>query len=1025
MINLAIPIRGLLIAMVIECLLGPAYALDPDRSPSQYVRQEWSADSGLLASAVHAIGQSLDGYLWIGTDKGLIRFDGFNFLPAPLQSSITQNDPILGITTDSQGELWVRTQAAGIFRYTQGRFESVGSALGASLNQVTAMSRDNAGGALFSDLSSGLLRMRAGKAEVLASAQVLPGSAVTMSMTAMPDGRIWLGTLGVGLFYLENGKATRVTAGLPERKINCLLSVGNDELWVGTDHGLFHWSGNALTRVSLPDATSDIQVLTLLQDRDSNVWVGTSQGLLRSNAKGISFSWQDSVREDAAVNALFEDREGDIWVGGPRGLERIRDSAFLSYSSSIGLPSDHIGPIYVDSQNRVWFAPIEGGLYLMNDGKVQPIRVPGMSTDVVYSITAGDHDSIWLGRQQGGITRLRFADGVVTEQTYTAAEGLAQNSVYSVYQSRDGGVWAGTLSGGVSELKDGRFVTYTAANGLGTNTVAAIFETTDGTMWFATPNGLSSLSNGHWKTYGKADGLPSQDVNCLYQDSSGVLWIGTSGGLAFFKSGKISMPRSAPASIQQEIFGIAEDRNNGLWVATSQHVLRLQIDHFANGVLTVDDNGREYSLTDGLLSLGGVKRNSSVVADSSGKIWFSMSRGLSVIDPAHDSIGIAPAIAHIESVVADGKAIDVSGDVRIPPSRKRLTFGFTGISLAIPERVRFRYMLDGFDRRWSDPVETREAVYTNLTPGHYTFRLLARNSAGLWNGTETRLAFEVEPALWETWWFRLLSLAIVGSLGLFAYQFRLHTLTRQLNTRFEERLAERTRIAQELHDTLLQGVLSASMQLHVASDQLETHSPARPLVNRVLELLGHVVEDGRNAIRGLRLSKEGSQDLDQAFSRIPQELPAQTQADFRVVVEGTSRALHPVIRDEVYRIGREAVGNAFRHSGATNIRVELEYGAHEFRLLVQDDGCGIDSHLLRSGRDGHWGLSGMRERSEKIGAKLKVWSKVGDGTEVDLRVPARVAFTSNNAGGVARWFSRIRARRNHRHDKDEVTKSQR
>src|SRR5262249_32876158 len=204
--------------------------------------------------------------------------------------------------------------------------------------------------------------------------------------------------------------------------------------------------------------------------------------------------------------------------------------------------------------------------------------------------------------------------------------------------------------------------------------------------------------------------------------------------------------------------------------------------------------------------------------------------------------------------------------------------------------------------------------------------------------------------------------------------FRLHKLTSQLNARFEERLAERTRIAQELHDTLLQGVLSASMQLHVASDRVGTDSPAKPLLNRVLQLMGLVVEDGRNAIQGLRVSKDGAQDLDQAFSRLPQELVIQSQTDFRVVVEGTSRLLHPVIRDEVYRIGREAVANAFRHSGARTILVELEFGAHELRVLVSDDGCGIDPHVLRSGRKGHWGLSGMRERSEKIGAKLKVSS---------------------------------------------------
>jgi signal transduction histidine kinase len=242
----------------------------------------------------------------------------------------------------------------------------------------------------------------------------------------------------------------------------------------------------------------------------------------------------------------------------------------------------------------------------------------------------------------------------------------------------------------------------------------------------------------------------------------------------------------------------------------------------------------------------------------------------------------------------------------------------------------------------------------------------------------------------------------------------LRQLTHQLNLRFEERLAERTRIAQELHDTLLQGVLSSSMQLNVANDQLSSDSPAKSLIERVLELMGHVVEDGRNAVRGLRLTKERTQDLDEAFSRIPQELAVQEVADFRVIVEGTSRPLHPVIRDEVYRIGREAVINAFRHSGARNIEVELEYGLHELRIRIRDDGSGIDRQVLHAGRDGHWGLSGMRERAERIGARLKVWSRIASGTEVDLRVPGRVAFEASISGHESKWLPRWYAEKQER-----------
>src|SRR6266849_8244461 len=318
-------------------------------------------------------------------------------------------------------------------------------------------------------------------------------------------------------------------------------------------------------------------------------------------------------------------------------------------------------------------------------------------------------------------------------------------------------------------------------------------------------------------------------------------------------------------------------------------------------------------------------------------------------------------------------------------------------------------MLDSFDRTWSEPVATREAVYTNLGPGSYRFRLIASNGDGEWNGPEAVVAVTVAPAFWQTWWFRSACILVVGSGILLLYRFRLRRLTHQMNVRFEERLAERTRIAQELHDTLLQGFLSASMQLHVADDQLAADSPAKPLVNRVLTLMGRVIDEGRNAVRGLRSSTRGSHDLEGAFSSIQEEIANQQEVGFRVIVEGASRPLRPAIRDEVYVIGREALVNAFHHSRASDIEVELEYAASHLRVLVRDNGCGIDPETVRSGRDGHWGLSGMRERAERIGARFRVLSSASAGTEVEMSIPGNIAYeltSSNHRGG---WFSKLHA----------------
>ena len=357
--------------------------------------------------------------------------------------------------------------------------------------------------------------------------------------------------------------------------------------------------------------------------------------------------------------------------------------------------------------------------------------------------------------------------------------------------------------------------------------------------------------------------------------------------------------------------------------------------------------------------------------------------------------------------MADGMAITPMDSIRIPSAHKRITFAYTAVGLAVPERIRFRYFLESFDRQWSEPTAAREAVYTNLSPGPTVFIFLPAIATASGMARRRVVGFEVEPAFWQTWWFRSTVAVLLASIVLVSYRLHLHRLTGQLHMRFEERLAERTRIAQELHDTLLQGFLSASMQLHVADDQLPADSPAKPLINRVLTLMGRVIDEGRNAVRGLRSGDDDAYDLGQAFSRVAQELVIPQQVDFRVVMEGLPRALHPVIRDEVYRIGRESVVNAFRHSRASKIEVEVDYSAGNLRILVRDNGCGIDPQVLRAGRDGHWGLPGMRERAEKVGAKLRVWSRAAAGTEVELTVPGHVAFQSHESAHPRQRFARF------------------
>jgi ligand-binding sensor domain-containing protein/signal transduction histidine kinase len=997
--------RWLASGFTLVCWVGEVRALDPNHALSQYLREQWTTDRNFPGGAIDSITQTSDGYLWMGTANGLVRFDGVNF---HLTSSFSEfsGEPVSGLTTDSAGRLCVIFWGAGVLCDRGGKFVNLASTLRRTTLEGISSWRKEDGALVLTDLMDGILQVQGENVQVLAPRILLPPSLV-LALAETRDGKLWFGT-AAGLFYFAEGRTTRAK-GVSDKKINCLLPVGDRELWVGTSKGLYQWNGSLLSRVKLPQALADVQVLALVRDHDGNVWAGTTRGLLRINASGVSVNDEGSF-ESGAINALFEDREGNLWAGGGRGLERIRDGTFVTYAPAAGSSSKQDGPIYVDSANRTWFAPAGGGLYVMKDGHAHALQSSFVHDDVVYSIT-GRKNEIWLGTQRSGLKRFEYANEVTGAKAYTQENGLAENGVFAVYQSQGGAVWAGTLTGGVSKFIDGKFVTYTAADGLASNSVSAVLDTREGTVWFATPNGLSAFSRRRWKTYRTEDGLPSNSVNCLFEDSAGVLWIGTSRGLAFFKSGRVQIPRDTPDSLREETFGMSEDKEGWLWIATSDHVLRVSNQKLSSGGVLSSAEVCEYGAADGLPNARGVKRNRSVVADSQGRIWFSTSRGLSVVDPSHIMNNSAPALPHVEAILADNDPITVGDLVRIPSFRKRITFRYSGLSLAVPERVRFRYSLDSFDRGWSEPTTDREAVYTNLSPGSYRFRVIASNSYGQWNDSEAAVSLEVDPAYYQTISFRSLCVAVFLALLATLYRLRLRQVARQFNMRLEERVSERTRIARELHDTLLQSFHGLLPRFQAAHNLLPGRAvDARQVLEAALDDAAQAVTEARDAVQDLRSSTTDTNDLAKAIEALGGELSAfQTSAngaatDFSVQVNGTPQDLHPILRDEIYRITGEALRNAFHHARARRIEVEIEYGTRQVRTRVRDDGSGIDAVVLsEEGRPGHFGLRGMRERSKRIGGQLDVWSERGAGTEVELTIPASIAY-GGHAGPRMRGF---------------------
>ena len=962
-------------------VLGPhtLSALDPHRTISQYIATRWGSRDSFPGGAINTIAQTPDGYLWIGTEHGLVRFDGISFhMIDHANSPSLPPAHVLTLVVDSEGVLWVRLDSPYLMRYRGGRFEEAYPVQNPEAG-VTAISRGARGDVLI-DPPGGPLRYSAGKFTPLISSGSAGGLAISIAETA--DNTVWVGTRDNGLFSVRSGRASQM-ADLPDPKVNVMLPDTGLDLWVGTDAGLVRWDGSALSQRGLPAALTRNSILALARDHDSNLWISTPAGIARMDSRGNAT--QETVGGvPGEVHAIFEDREGNLWFGGTKGLMQLRDARFLTYTGV----AEEGGSVYVDTAGRAWIGPSSGGLLWIRGSERHSIVGLGLERDEIYSISGGPGE-LWLGRKLGGVTQLREEAGILHARTYTAADGLAPGIVYAAYRARDGTVWAGTLSGAVSRIQNGRITRFTSANGLSADAVNTIAETPDGVIWAGTAGGLEAFRHGNWRRYSGEDGLPPGSVNTLAVDRDGVLWIGSSAGLFHWSGTQIESARNVPDSLRGEIFGLAADDAGEVWAATDRSVVEISRASLL-GQSQTRAAAREFSVADGLPSTRGIRRDHSVVNDPSGRIWLSLQGGLCVVNPSRPAV-LAPALVHVESIAVDGRLLG-TGPARYPSSRRRVVFNLVGMSLAVPGRVRYRYWLEGYDHDWSQPTGSREAAYTNLPPARYTFRVMASDSEGLWNGAPVSVPLEVEPMLWQTWWFRAIALGLLAAAIFASFRYRLARVRAAMNLRFEERLAERTRIAQELHDTLLQGFISASMQVHVAADLLPVDSASRPLLTRALQLMQQVIDEGRNTVRGLRARGAASVPLETALSRIQQEMAAEAQADFRVVVDGQRRDLHPLLQDEVYRIGREALINAFRHARARHIEVELRYAPEGFRLFVRDDGAGIDEHVLQTGRDGHWGLVGMRERAERIGAKLRVFSRPSAGTEIQLDVPSSVAF---------------------------------
>ena len=699
-------------------------------------------------------------------------------------------------------------------------------------------------------------------------------------------------------------------------------------------------------------------------------------GQSRSQA---DFQWKeeklppnDPLANDAILS-LFEDREGDMWFGTESsGVTVLRNPKITTFTTKEGLTNDLVRCVYQDRSGAMWFGT-NGGLTKMAGGVMSRLTVAdGLSSNLIFALAETVDGDLLIGTQDG-LNVLHKAN--VTQ--LTTADGLADDLVRSLHTDADGAVWIGTRRG-LTEWKDAKFHTYTEADGLASDFVGALTRDKDGALWIGTLRGLTRMKDGRFKTFSAQDGLASNVVTALCEDSAGVLWIGTQdGGLHRLESGKITHV-AANRGLPTSIYAIV-DEGGFLWLTSKNGIVRVsKAELEAGGALTL----AQYTTADGMrvneCTEGG---HPSAWRAQDGGLWFATLRGVSTIESrtAMEN-GLPPQVA-IESVSVDDQAVNLNLAKNISPGHDRLSFEYTGISFVSPQRVRFRYRLDGFDHDWVNAGTRRTAYYTSLPPGEYRFRVTARANDGVWSKEEAEVAFRLLPRFYQTYWFYLL---LATLLALTVYAFYRWRVT-QVEAQFNAVLAERNRIAREIHDTLAQGFVAVSLQLELLGRKLENAPDnVKDLVRQAREMVQSSLEEARRSIWELRSQGSEAADFRARLSKMAAEVTQRSGVKVQFQVLGTYRTLPENIENELLKIGQEAVTNVVRHAQASQLKIDLAYEGKKVRMTILDDGRGFAGAVNSSGPEGHFGLRGMRERAAQIGADLHVKSQVGEGTQVDI-----------------------------------------
>jgi signal transduction histidine kinase/ligand-binding sensor domain-containing protein len=981
-----------------------AWALDPATHLTQYSHRAWRLQDGFFAGAPTAIAQTTDGYLWIGTANGLFRFDGVSFVSwadiAPQkQLGSAEISALLGAR---DGGLWIgaayrlfRWKDNALSQYTtrDGRVTSIietgkgaillardrysdedgglcqvrdrgvrcyGRRDGIPLPYATSLAED-ATGNVWTGAATQLVRWQPASSTVWTLRVLKPaeGTGGVQALAVDRNDSLWVGInypeSGLGLEQFRNGvwktfRSPHLNGS--EIAVSRLFVDRDGALWVGTeDQGIYRIFDGKADHFDNADGLSGNSIAALFQDHEGTIWVATSKGIDSFHDLPVAtLSRREGLHADGAQSVLSS-ADGTTWIGNEGALDAWRHGIVTSILSKDGLPGREVTSLLEDPAEGLWLG-IDNGLFHFEQGRFVPVIKPG-GPNVVFAMTSRADGSVWAstgGSTTGTLVQIRNSH-LSVRQTFPAEE-----SVLALATNPHGGIW---IAGDKLRYLDDSGETTLSAFGPRYGYIRNIAVDGADFVWFGATNGLVGVRAGQLQAMTTSNGLPCERINTLILDNHRSLWLYAQCGLIKIDHSELERWwRHPDVQVKTTVFDA--------------------MDGFQGGPSSF---------------------RPAATKSSDGRLWFVNGSVVQTINPDHVYLNELPPPVHIEQVIADAKNYSLENGMRLAKLSRNIEVKYTALSFVEPQRVRFRYKLDGYDTDWQEAGTRRSAFYTNLRPGTYKFLVTACNNSGVWNKQGAALTLVVPPAWYQTTWIRLLALLLLGLLTYAFYLLRMRQYAAAMKERFNERLDERVRIARELHDTLLQSFHGLMFQFQAARNLL----PRRPesameALDEAILTTEKAIAEGRDAIQDLRPELVAQHDLAELLTATGQELTG-TQVQngrlpsFRVIVEGKPWRLSLTLQEEIYRIGREAIRNAYRHAVANRIEVEIRYDEHELRLRIRDDGEGIDPEALEaSGRPGHWGLPGIRERAQRIGSRLDFWTEAGAGTEVELRVPAAMAY---------------------------------